>query len=134
MFLPGDLLEMAGNDFLIFPDRGSHFELFKNRDWGAIDDYWLSITKSGIVPDWISNPPHSYGVTDLKAVHECGRDEIALFGKNIARMTYAVRVGYAGSHYQVRFTAPRFWCSDRDRLVGISVSRTKASIHSNSGG
>jgi hypothetical protein len=95
-------LSMTGkDDFLSFPERGSHFELFKNRDWEAVNDYWLSITKSGFVPDWIANPPHSFGVTNLKAVHECGRDELALFGKNIARMTYALRVGYAGSHYQV---------------------------------
>jgi hypothetical protein len=90
------------SDFLIFPDRGSHFRLLKSRNWKAVNDYWHSITQSGVVPDWISSPSsHSYGVTDLDAIHRCAIDEMDLFGKNIQRKTYAVRIGYAGSHYQV---------------------------------
>lgn len=92
---------MAQNDFLIFPERGSHFGLFKHRNWQAVKDYWHSITKSGVIPCWISNPDHGYGVTHLQPLHDCGHDEYELYGRTITRKTYVVRIGYAGSHYQV---------------------------------
>jgi hypothetical protein len=117
----------AVNDFLIFPDRGSHFRLLKSRNWKAVNDYWHSITQSGRVPVWISSPSgHSYGVTDLEAIHQCALDEMELFGKNIQRKTYAVRVGYAGSHYQVLHWSKELWVITF--IVGISITRKEKSL------
>ena len=120
--MPSIIPSIIKNDFLIFPNRGSHFRFLKSRNWEAINNYWHSITHSGIVPDWISSPSsHSYGVTDLQAIHQCALDEIELFGTNIQRKTYAVRVGYAGSHYQVG--PPHLLCPRAYHLIGISITR-----------
>lgn len=88
--------------FLSNPNKFSHQSFFRDRNWKLVESFWCSLIKTKNLPSWVHGS-ENYGTADLQAVHNCALDE--LNNPRNKRKTYAVKLGYAGTSYQVCFEA-----------------------------
>jgi hypothetical protein len=84
--------------FISNPNKFSHQLFFRDRNWKMVENFWLALIKSKKLPSWVRGDGR-YGMADLQAVHDCAWEE--LNNPRNKRKTYAVKVGYAGTAYQV---------------------------------
>ena len=81
--------------------RKSHFEIFGSRDWTKIDNFWGKCQISDNLPTFVAGSGQ-YGVTNLEVLHRAGLQQFNSSNPRYKRKTFAVRIGYQGSKYDVR--------------------------------
>ena len=88
--------------FKIHPERNSHSDFFASREWNAIDKFWGRHMVADFLPPFITESAFpAYGVTNLDAIHETGLAQFSSSDARFRRKTFAIRIGYLGSKYEV---------------------------------
>jgi len=90
-----------------FNNRFSHQIFFETRDWTCISSFWSRVLRLEVLPDFIFVKEEIkeindgfYGVTDLFKIHQLGLNEFSGMNPRYKRQSFAMRIGYNGSHYQ----------------------------------
>lgn len=78
-------------------DRKSHVPFFEQRDWDSVIAYWGSLLVNPLPPSISS--PSEYTLTDLRTIHEIGKEEFSCSDPRYKRKTFAMRIGYNGCQY-----------------------------------
>lgn len=71
-----------------------------NRNFDRIKAFWCNLMFKTSLPQFIiGNNFNSYGITDLKSIHDSGLIEFNSNDPRYKRQTFAIRIGYDGSSY-----------------------------------
>lgn len=81
-----------------YQDRASHIHFFESRNWTIVSEFWRKILSLREMPSFV-NGYEQYGVSDLAAIHAVGLMEFQSGDPRFKRQTFALRIGYDGSHY-----------------------------------
>lgn len=84
--------------------RDSHSMVLEDRDWNIVCDFWKSCMNMDMdidqLPIWVrTSLDNNYGITNIKEIHEIGKDEYNSTDPRHKRQTFAIRMGYNGCEY-----------------------------------
>ena len=105
-------MESENEEYLL--SRDSHSLILEDRNWSLVTEFWstcITVDDRMRLPFWVlgsssssssssSSVDFNYGITNIKEIHEIGKDEYNSLDPRHKRQTFAIRIGYNGCEYR----------------------------------